>query len=893
MNNNKYFSKTILAISTILLVVMSIFVTPSSASANGGGTYDYVIITTNDIVANSEYLDFFIKMKENEGHTVKIVTEDDFGSLTGQDPNDKADKIRKWLKDNYVSLGIEYVLLIGDPNPDDTKNPSDFVGDIPMKMCWPRYFRVGDGAPTDLYYSDLTSNWDLDGDGFYHESLDYNNPTSPNPSPNPNSINEEYFSVEWSGYVQIDHAQTNYDFRVLSDDGIRITIGGSIVDLNALNKEGLSYRYVYSDPVDNAGRIPIKLQFWEKTGDAVCQLYWKNDADGDNYKIIPSDKLYTADSDSASGGLNAKYYNNEKEDDPEGDWWLDTPVYTRIDPTVDFIWGTGDIGPSDPDYTPEVFVGRIPVYDNDYEQLDKILRKIINYETDPGDISWRNSILLPMVETSPTTFGGGLGEAIMTDAAIPSGSSYYRIYEQEDAGFTPEAIGPTIQKVRDEWINGYGMVTWYTHGWEEGASDVMDTANVGALDDTKPSFTMQPSCHNAFPENPNNLAYSLLKNGAIATIASTRMTTFQFGSFASFNPVEYFSHQVSYYYTRYVMRDNMPAGVAYSEVVKYHKAPNANAIEYNLYGDPECQLFTVTPNEFPTADANGPYTGDEGSPIYFDAVGSVDFEAMPMEYRWDFDGDDTWDTDWSTIPTAEYTWGDDYSGTVKLEVRDEIGKTDITTTTVTIQNVAPTAAFDTLGQPNPQFILPYQELTFTGAFTDPGWEDTHTATWDFGDDDTTVIAGDVTEENDEPDSTGTITGEHSYEAPGTYTVTLTAKDDEDDIDTDTTTVVVVTALEALQDLDDYIQNTVNEDYKYKANARKIAFSNKFKAIYKILDTENYLGLIKILNEDIREKCDGLIDGNPENDWIIDSDTQYHICMKVDDISDYIDYLLNN
>ena len=308
------------------------------------------------------------------------------------------------------------------------------------------------------------------------------------------------------------------------------------------------------------------------------------------------------------------------------------------------------------------------------------------------------------------------------------------------------------------------------------------------------------------------------------------------------------------------MRDNMPAGIAYSEVVRQHEAPNANAIEYNLYGDPECRLFTVSANDFPTADANGPYTGDEGSQITFDASGSVDPEAMPMEYRWDFDGDDTWDADWLTSPTAEYTWGDDYSGTVKLEVRDEIGKTDITTTTVEIQNVAPTATFDTLGQPNPQFILPYQELTFTGGFTDPGWEDTHTATWDFGD--TAVIAGDVTEENDEPDSTGTITGDHSYSAPGTYTVTLTVTDDEGAIDTATTTVVVVTALEALQDLDDYIQNTPDDDYKDKSSTRKKAFSSKFKAIYKILDTENYQGLIKILNEDIRKKCDGLIDGAP-------------------------------
>jgi hypothetical protein len=881
MIKNKYFSKIMLAISTMLIMVMIMSVTPSSANANGGGTYDYVIVTTNDIVDNSEYLDFFVKMKENDGHTVKIVTESDFGGLIGQYPNDRADKIRKWLQDNYVSLGIDYVLLIGDPNPDDTKFPDDDVGEIPMKMCYPRYFRVGDGAPTDLYYSDLDSNWDLDGDGFYHELESSNNLLSPAPG----TINPDHFSVEWSGYVYIDHDQTEYTFRIYDDDGIIFQVGGG-VSINRPNKEGLSYQEVTR--VMDAGLNYINIKLREKTGDAVCQLYWRTEVDEDDpcyvkNDIIPSTHLYS--DTSTSGGLKAEYYNNEE--------WDGTPALTRVDPEVDFIWGTGDIGPSDPDYAPEVYVGRIPVYNDDYDQLDQILRKIINYETDPGDISWRESILLPMVRMNDSTTSAGLGEVIKDYIAVPNGFSYYRIYEP-DSGFTPELTPPTIDNVKNEWKNGYGMVTWHTHGGEEGASYVMNTANVGALDDTKPSFTMQASCHNACPENPDNLAYSLLKHGAIATIAGTRMTTFQYGDYVygDFNPIEYMNHQMAYYYTKYIIDSGMPAGVACSEVVKYHKEPNSNAIEFNLYGDPECQLLTVTPNGFPTADANGPYTGDEGSPITFDASGSVDPEAMPMEYRWDFDGDDTWDTAWSASPTAEYTWGDDYSGTVKLEVRDEIGKTDITTTTVTVQNVAPTATFDTLGQPNPQFILPYQELTFTGAFTDPGWEDTHTATWDFGDS-TPVVTGDLTEENDEPDSTGTITGEHSYAAPGTYMVTLTVTDDEGAGDTATTTVVVATALEALQDLDTYIQNTANEDYKIPANARRKAFSNKFETIYKILDTENYLGLIKVLNEDIREKCDGLIDGDPSGDWIIDGVAQAHICQKIDDITAYIDILLNN
>jgi hypothetical protein len=75
---------------------------------------DYVIITTNDIRNKSIMLPFFVKLKEALGHTVRIVTEDDFDSLTGQAPNGRAEKIRRWLMDNCRGLGIEYLLLVGD-----------------------------------------------------------------------------------------------------------------------------------------------------------------------------------------------------------------------------------------------------------------------------------------------------------------------------------------------------------------------------------------------------------------------------------------------------------------------------------------------------------------------------------------------------------------------------------------------------------------------------------------------------------------------------------------------------------------------------------------------------------------------------------------------------------
>ncbi|NIR25890.1 MAG: hypothetical protein GWO10_17430, partial [candidate division Zixibacteria bacterium] len=131
-------------------------------------TYDYVIITTNAIVANSTKLSNFVTHRQGLGYSVLVVTyENDIQSLTGQAPDNRAEKIRQWLINNYATMGIEYVLLIGDPHPYESGE-----GDIPMKMCHPEKHQSNADVvqtPTDYFYADLTGNWDIDGDQDYGE----------------------------------------------------------------------------------------------------------------------------------------------------------------------------------------------------------------------------------------------------------------------------------------------------------------------------------------------------------------------------------------------------------------------------------------------------------------------------------------------------------------------------------------------------------------------------------------------------------------------------------------------------------------------------------------------------------------------------------------------------
>jgi len=129
-------------------------------------TSNYVVITTNAIRSKSSKLNDFIKEKQQHGLTTRIVTETDYGNLSAPPPNRTAQKIRQWLQANYVSRRIQYVLLIGNPDPYNPWQSGDQEGDVPMLNCWPLTDEGNSylDTPTDYYYADLTGNWDLNGD---------------------------------------------------------------------------------------------------------------------------------------------------------------------------------------------------------------------------------------------------------------------------------------------------------------------------------------------------------------------------------------------------------------------------------------------------------------------------------------------------------------------------------------------------------------------------------------------------------------------------------------------------------------------------------------------------------------------------------------------------------
>lgn len=187
-------------------------------------------------------------------------------------------------------------------------------------------------------------------------------------------------------------------------------------------------------------------------------------------------------------------------------------------------------------------------------------------------------------------------------------------------------------------------------------------------------------------------------------------------------------------------------------------------------------------NNPPVAVVNGPYTGNEASPITFDATGSSDPDEDSLTYEWDLDSDGVFEIS-SSEPTATYTWGDDYTGAILLKVMDEEGLSATASTTVIVNNVAPTATA------TGAVISEDGIATVSGTIIDPSPTDTFEVAINWGDGNTETFpyAASSTEFSEthqylDDDPSGTSSDD--------YIVIVTVKDDEMSEGTASTTITV-------------------------------------------------------------------------------------------------------
>jgi hypothetical protein len=126
------------------------------------------------------------------------------------------------------------------------------------------------------------------------------------------------------------------------------------------------------------------------------------------------------------------------------------------------------------------------------------------------------------------------------------------------------------------------------------------------------------------------------------------------------------------------------------------------------------------------------------------------------------------------------TSADDYPITVTVS-DDDTGSVS-GTGTVTVGNAAPVV---TIGNPAPGSVITVgTPIAFSGAFTDAGAADTHTAQWLFG---AATGTGTVIETG----GSGTVSDSYTFNSPGTYSVKLTVTDDGGGTSSDQIQVTIV------------------------------------------------------------------------------------------------------
>lgn len=163
-------------------------------------------------------------------------------------------------------------------------------------------------------------------------------------NPGIGGLGNDNFSIIWNGSIRALRTGT-YTFQTASDDQVRLTVNGSVIISN-LTDHALTTDTSGSVSLVAGQSYTIKLEYVEKTVNAVIKLYWKQPGETE-YNIITTQSVNGGDSISTASfcscttgiinGMLGDYYNNNS---------LTAPIaQSRLDPYINFNWG-GAPGPT-------------------------------------------------------------------------------------------------------------------------------------------------------------------------------------------------------------------------------------------------------------------------------------------------------------------------------------------------------------------------------------------------------------------------------------------------------------------------------------------------------------------------------------------------------------------
>ena len=155
------------------------------------------------------------------------------------------------------------------------------------------------------------------------------------------------------------------------------------------------------------------------------------------------------------------------------------------------------------------------------------------------------------------------------------------------------------------------------------------------------------------------------------------------------------------------------------------------------------------------------YQVDEGGSVELDGSRSTDPDGSIVAYQWTREPR----LDDATVKRPLFTAVDDGLIDIELTVTDDLGASSTDSAEIRVRNVDPRVA-----ELGPFTVSVGEELVLTAiTIRDPGPEDTHELSLDWGDGTSTAAV--VQEDR-------TAIASHVYVTPGDYVITLTVRDDD-------------------------------------------------------------------------------------------------------------------
>ncbi|HSC66353.1 MAG TPA: DUF6701 domain-containing protein [Cellvibrio sp.] len=172
--------------------------------------------------------------------------------------------------------------------------------------------------------------------------------------PGPAGVGADGFSTRWSGYIRVTQSGA-YRFQTVSDDGVRLSIGGNLV-INNWTDHSAATNTTGDINLVAGQTYSVVLEYYENGGDATIRLQWRLPG-ASTYVAIPGGPtptlgagLYECTPVSVQpisscptganlvAGITGNYFNNQTLTAPAAATRVDGPIY--------FDWGTGAPGPT-------------------------------------------------------------------------------------------------------------------------------------------------------------------------------------------------------------------------------------------------------------------------------------------------------------------------------------------------------------------------------------------------------------------------------------------------------------------------------------------------------------------------------------------------------------------